>query len=58
MKCGAGKVVLFATAGSAPQRVLRGGVGSVNRRRPLKPPLGRAVGCLNDKVKFPAHMNQ
>ena len=37
MKCGAGKVVLFATAGSAPQRVLRGGVGSVNRRRPLKP---------------------
>ena len=37
MKCGAGKVVLFATPGSAPQRVLRGGVGSVNRRRPLKP---------------------
>ena len=36
MKCGAGKVVLFATPGSAPQRVLRGGVGSVNRRRPLK----------------------
>ena len=25
---------------------------------PLKTPLGRAVGCLNDKVKFPAHMNQ
>ena len=37
MKCGARKVVLFATPGSAPQRVLRGGVGSVNRRRPLKP---------------------
>ena len=37
MECGAGKVVVFATAGSAPQRVLRGGVGSVNRRRPLKP---------------------
>ncbi len=38
MKCGAGEVVLFATAGSAPQGILRGGV--------------------NDKVKFPAHMNQ
>ena len=37
MKCGAGKVVLFATPGSAPQGVLRGGVGSRNRRRPLKP---------------------
>ena len=37
MKCGAGKVALFATPGSAPQGVLRGGVGSVNRRRPLKP---------------------
>ena len=36
MKCGAGKVALFATPGSAPQGVLRGGVGSVNRRRPLK----------------------
>ena len=24
MKCGAGKVILFATPGSAPQRVLRG----------------------------------
>ena len=36
MECGAGKVVVFATPGSAPQRVLRGGVGSVNRRRPLK----------------------
>ena len=35
MKCGAGKVVPFATPGSAPQRVLRGGVGSRNRRRPL-----------------------
>ena len=36
MKCGAGKVVLFATPGSAPQGVLRVGVGLVNRRRPLK----------------------
>ena len=29
IKCGAGKVTLFATAGSAPQGILRGGVGSV-----------------------------
>jgi hypothetical protein len=35
-KCGAGKVALLATPGSAPQGILRGGVGSVNRRRPLK----------------------
>ena len=31
------EVVLFATPGSALQRVLGDGVGSVNRRRPLKP---------------------
>ena len=36
IKCGTGNVALFATAGSAPQGILRGGVGSVNRRRPLK----------------------
>ena len=36
MKFGAGKVALFATPGSAPQGGLRGGVGSRNRRRPLK----------------------
>ena len=36
MKCGAGNVALFATPGSAPQGILRGGVGSRNRRRPLK----------------------
>ena len=48
MKCGAGIVVLFATPGSAPQRVLRGGVGSVNRRRPLKP---RWVEQLADSMK-------
>ena len=24
----------------------------------FKTQVGRAVGCLNDKVKFPAHMNQ
>ena len=41
MKCGTGKVVLFATPGSAPQGVLGDGVGSVNRRRPLKPLEGR-----------------
>ena len=35
-KCGAGKVALLATPGSAPQGILRGGVGSRNRRRPLK----------------------
>ena len=57
MKCGAGKVVLFATPGSAPQRVLRGGVGSVNRRRPLKPPLGRAVKNLIARLLFSAHIS-
>ena len=36
IKCGAGNVALIATPGSAPQGVLRGGVGSQNRRRPLK----------------------
>ena len=42
MKCGTGKVVLFATPGSAPQGVLGDGVvGSRNRRRPLKPLEGR-----------------
>jgi hypothetical protein len=43
-KCGAGKVALLATPGQrapnllrgAPQGILRGGVGSRNRRRPLK----------------------
>ena len=58
MKCGAGKANLFATPSCAPQGVLRGGGGPENHRRPLKPPLGRAVSCLNDKVKFPAHMPQ
>ena len=37
IKCGAGKAALFATPGSAPKGVLRGCVGSVNRRSPLKP---------------------
>ena len=47
MEYEAGKVVLFATAGSAPHRVLRGGVGSVNRRRPLKPvgPSSKELNC-------------
>ena len=31
MECGAGKVVLFATAGSAPQGILRGGVVPMHR---------------------------
>ena len=41
MKCGAGNVALFASPGSAPQGVLGVGVGSRNRRRPLKPLEGR-----------------
>ena len=41
MKCGAGNVALFASPGSAPQGVLGDGVGSRNRRRPLKPLEGR-----------------
>ena len=36
IKCGAGIVSLIATPGSAPQGILRGGVGSQNRPRPLK----------------------
>ena len=36
IKCGAGNVALIATPGSAPQGILRDGVSSVNRRRPLK----------------------
>ena len=35
IKCGAGNVALIATPGSAPQGILRDGVGSRNRRRPL-----------------------
>ena len=48
IKCGAGNVALFATPGSAPQGVLRGGVGSVNRRLPLKPvgPSSHELNCL------------
>ena len=34
-KCGAENVGLFASRGSAPQGILRGGIGSRNRRRPL-----------------------
>ena len=34
MECGAGKVVLFATAGSAPQGILRGGVNESQNFRP------------------------
>ena len=36
MKCGAGKVVLFATPGSAPQRVFKGGRRFMEPTPPLK----------------------
>ena len=35
------RAIKFLTA--RPNGILRGGVGSVNRRRPLTIPLGRAV---------------
>ena len=52
MECGAGKVVLFATAGSAPHRGFKGRRRFREPTPPLKTPVGPSSKELNCPIVF------